>query len=303
MKQTISLLLIFVIACTGCELYKQDEYEEYYVVESYLVAGDELPRVRLSKTMPVDESYNFNEAAVTNAAVAIRVLDSDSNTVAVFPYRSGSVNRPGIYQPSVKATVQSQQLYELYILHEGNEISATTYVPGNFETVNENELQDSYVYQSEEQIEIETTPSTYITDRQSYYIFTVNTVNLLREDLTPFYRDLVENQDGELEDFRINSSGIINEENYDRNENDTITLRVPWLAIAYFGQNDIIANAIDDNMYDFLRSQDVQTGGSTLSPGEIQNIEYNVNGGIGIFGSLASDTNRVEIVRPEVTGF
>lgn len=298
MKPTISLLLAIIVACTGCELYEQDEYEEYYVVEAYLVAGDEFPHVRLSKTMPVNESYNFNEAAVTNAAVAIRVLDSDSNTVVTLPYRGSSVNQPGIYQPRVKATVQSEHLYELYILHEGNEITATTYVPGHFETVNESELQDSYVYQSEEQVEIETTPSTYITDRQSYYIFTVNSVNPSREALTPFYRDLVENQDAELEDFHINSSGIINEENYDRNENGTITLRVPWVAIAYFGQNDVIANAIDDNMYDFLRSQDVQTGGTTLSPGEIQNIEYNVNGGIGIFGSMASDTNRVEIIRP-----
>jgi hypothetical protein len=52
-------------------------------------------------------------------------------------------------------------------------------------------------------------------------------------------------------------------------------------------------------MYDFLRSQDVQTGGSTLSPGEIQNIRYNINGGIGIFGSMAADTNRVFIERSE----
>lgn len=298
MKQRISLLLILVIACAGCELYEQDEYEEYYVIESYMVAGDELPRVRLSKTRSVDESYNFNDAAVRGAIVEIRLLDSDSTVIATYPYQEGTVNRPGFYQPDGNATVRSEQLYQLHITHENNEITATTYVPGHFETVNENELQDSYVYQSEEQVEVETTPSTYITDRQSYYIFTVNTVNPSRKSLTPFYRDLVENQGGELEDFHINSSGIINEENYDRNENGTITLRVPWLAIAYFGHNDVIANAIDDNMYDFLRSQDVQTGGTTLSPGEIQNIEYNVNGGIGIFGSMASDTNRVEIVRP-----
>jgi len=52
-------------------------------------------------------------------------------------------------------------------------------------------------------------------------------------------------------------------------------------------------------MYDFLRSQSVQTGGSTLSPGEIQNIDYNVEGGIGIFGSMASDTIAVNILEPQ----
>lgn len=43
-------------------------------------------------------------------------------------------------------------------------------------------------------------------------------------------------------------------------------------------------------MYDFVRSESVQLGGSTLSPGEIQNVITHVEGGLGIFGSLASDT-------------
>lgn len=297
MKQSISLLFLILITCAGCELYEQDDYEEYYVVEAYLVAGNELPQVRLSKTTPIDESYNFNEAAVHGANVEIRLLNRDSTVIRTYQYNewSGVVNQPGIYEPLRDVAIQPEQLYQLYVTHEGNEITATTYVPGNFRTVNE--LQDRYVYQSEEQIEIETTPSSFVTDRQSYYIFTVNAVNPQRETLTPFYSDLVENQNAELEDFQINSSGIINEENYEQNANGTLTLRVPWLAIAYFGYNDVIANAIDDNMYDFLRSQDVQTGGTTLSPGEIQNIEYNINGGIGIFGSMASDTNRVEILK------
>lgn len=297
MKRSISLLLAIFVTCVSCELYEQDEYEEHYVVESYLVSGDELPQVRLSKTTSIDETYNFDDAAVRDASVEIRLLDDDSTVTETYTYHEWTVNQPGFYKPVPEARIQPERLYQLHITHEGNEITSTTFVPGDFETVNE--LNNRYVYQSDEQVEIETTPSAYITDRQSYYIFTVNAVNPGRGDLTPFYLDLIKNQDAEPEDFYINSSGIINEKNYNQNENGTITLKVPWLAIAYFGDNDIIANAIDDNMYDFLRSQDVQTGGTTLSPGEIQNVQYNVNGGIGIFGSMSSDTNRVNIAKPD----
>lgn len=287
----IAILILF----TGCELYEQDEYEEYYVVESYLVAGDDLPIVRLSKTSNIEEKYNFQDAAVSNASVQIQLLNNDSTVAKTYSYQQIQ-NRAGTYIPATGVPVQPKRLYRLNVTHEGNEVTATTYVPGNFESVNDDELQDRYIYQSNNQVEIKTTPSSYITERQTYYIFTVNAVDTTKENLTPFYLDLVED-DAEIENFYINSSGIINEGNYSRNPDETITLKLPWLSIAFFGENDVIANAIDDNMYDFLRTQEVQGGGATLSPGEIQNVKYNVDGGIGVFGSMSSDTVRVEIVR------
>lgn len=96
-----------------------------------------------------------------------------------------------------------------------------------------------------------------------------------------------------------NSYGIINEQSYQKNGDGTITLGVPWLSIAFFGENNITVNAIDDNMYDFLRTQSQQNGAASLLSGKLRNIEYNLNGAIGIFGSMATDTNKVNIVAPE----
>ncbi len=296
MKKLATFFSILILL-SGCELYKQDSYQEYYVVESYLVAGDFLPAVRLSTTGPIEEEYTFTENALSGATVEIRRLDPDSTVVETFPYGQ---QRPGIYTPLVTVNVQDQQLYQLHVTtSEGDVITSTTYVPGNFATVNQ--LENRYTYQSKNQVEVITTPSSYITNRQSYYIFTVNATDPDTTNLTPFYRDQVIEQGNKIQDYYINSSGIINEDNYERNENGNITLKLPWLAIAFYETNDVIANAIDDNMYDFLRSQDVQGGGATLSPGEIQNIRYNVEGGIGIFGSMASDTNQVYISRPDIT--
>lgn len=288
------LLLLKTFLLSGCDIYEQDSYQQEYVVESYLVAERDLPLLRLSTTAPIEEQYVFEEYAVNNADVEVILLDQNGNTSQAYTYRQTG---NGIYEAENPEPVQPQATYRLEVRFpdSDHEITAETLVPGDFETVEE--VVDSIPYQSDEQITITTSLSHY-PGRQAYFIFSVNALDPATAPLTPFYKDLVEDEDSERNDFAVNSSGIINQENYEVSEDSTITLRLPWLSVAFYGENDIVANALDDNMYDFYRSQDVQTGGSTLPPGEIQNIIYNVEGGIGIFGSLASDTNRVFIENP-----
>lgn len=290
------LLLISIIITAGCELYEQDDYQEYYVVESYLVAGSPLSDLLLSKTSPIDEEYRFENVVVGEAEVEIRLLNADSSIAERYAYIQ---RENGTFAPAVRVIVKEKSLYQLHIsLPNGDTVEAKTFVPGNFEIVNKDEMAKDYVYQSDQQIQLRTTASSYITDRQTYYIFTVNAVNPDSSKLTPFYRNIVIDEENDLENFTINSSGIINEKNYERNADETITLDVPWLSFAFYDTSKVITNAIDDNMYDFARTQSAQTGGTSLSPGEIQNVRYHVNGGIGIFGSMASDTIQVQILRP-----
>lgn len=287
--------LIILLFVGGCELYPQDEFEEDYVVESYLVANRTLPQVRISKTVPVDERYNFTDAAVNDANIEVRLLDESGEGIEQrFPFRRQSA---GIYVAIGPHKVLPEREYQLHVAFSNSdkEITGTTFVPGDFITQTE---VDSILYQDPQQVTISTTKSFY-PGRQSFFIFTVEALKPVPDDLTPFYADQVNNQDTEIANFYTNSSGIVNEENYDVNDDGTSTLRLPWLAVAFYKENYIIASAIDDNMYDFYRSQDVQTGGSTLPPGELQNVIYNLEGGIGVFGSLASDTVEVYIKRNE----
>ncbi|MFH5832223.1 DUF4249 family protein [Halalkalibaculum sp. DA3122] len=290
----LTSFILFILASAGCELYPQDEFEEQYVVESYLVANRTLPQVRISRTVPVDQRYNFNDAAVNDADVEIRLLDESGETVEDrFSFRRRS---NGIYETGNPHKVLPGRTYQLHVTFSNSveEIEGTTRIPGAFKA--ENSTEDRITYQDPNQITINTTRSAY-PGRQAFFIFTVEAGNPAVENLTPFYADQVNNQDQEIAGYYSNSSGIVNEENYEENEDGTLTLRLPWLAVAFYEENYIIASAIDDNMYDFYRSQDVQTGGSTLPPGELQNIIYNLEGGIGIFGSLASDTVEVFIER------
>lgn len=290
--------VFLLILAQGCDLYPQDEFRESYVVESYLIADEPLPQVRLSTTLPVEEEYTFAKAAVSDANVVMRLLDDEGSVERVYPY---ALQSRGIFIAEESVRVLPLRTYQLEITFPDNDdvIKAQTLVPGVFETVEV--ASDTVTYQSPEQITITTTRSNSGSDRQAYFIFTVQALNPSEMNLTPFYLDLFRDGDDELSDFEINSSGIINESNYDVNPDNTLTLRVPWLAIAFIGNNIITANAIDNNMYDFLRSQEIQTGGgpSTLPPGEIQNIIYNVEGGIGIFGSMATESNKVFVNRKQ----
>lgn len=288
------LFLVSVFLLAGCDLYEQDEYEEFYVVESYLVVNATLPQVRVSRTLPVNEEYSFAKAAIGDATVKVQLLDEAGNPPVNYAYEQQT---EGIYTSVDSQTiVQGARRYRLLVsLPNGDSVQAETLVPGNFRTLRVNA--DTVTYQGDPQFKITTTPSEY-PGRQTYFIFTVNVVDPAEENLTPLYADFIDDDD-ELSDFFVNSSGIINEQNYVRNTDNSLTVRLPWIGIAFYNANDVIINAIDDNMYDFLRSQDVQTGGAALPPGEIQNVIYNVEGGIGIFGSMASDTNRVFVNRPQ----
>lgn len=292
------ILVVLGIFLSSCEQYTQDEYREFYVVESYLVANRPLPTVRLTRTLPLEERYLIQDAGIANAKVEINLLNDNRSVEKTYSYSHKSNNTRGVYAINSRDPVLPRREYRLIVTFPDNSdtLTSTTIVPGSFETVGS--VIDSTFYQSTEQITITTTQSEY-PGRQSYFIFSLIAGNPIEENLTPFYNDQAGDNNEDSDDFTINSSGIINEDNYDINSDETLTLRVPWLAVAFYGDNEIVANTIDNNLYDFLRSQEVQTGSgpSTLPPGEIQNIIYNVDGGIGIFGSLASDTNRVFIKR------
>ncbi len=301
MKKLILLFLLVTGICVGCDIYPQDDYVEEYVVESYIVAGRNLQQVRLSTTGEAFEFYSFENTAVAGATVQINLLNSSGSGVEQsFPYQMES---SGIYTPAVNHTVLPSRTYQLLIdVPTGGTpdvISATAIVPGDFVTISG--VQDTLVYQSSEQLEVTLSESSY-PGRQNVYVFNTISLDPVEENLTPLYLDFLDFEEEEdveetLIDFSNTSSGLLNAGNFTINNDGSITVRYPWLAVAFFEENLIVATTVDDNLYDFIRSADVQFGGSTLSPGEIQNVITHVEGGIGIFGAMASDTIRTYIKR------
>lgn len=289
-------LSLATVLLTGCDLYGQDDYVEKYVVECYLIANEPMPEVRLSTTAPFNENYYFDEQAVLGAEVLIHMYSEQGIRERTFEYTE---DRRGVYrvqQQDVLARVRPRNTYRLEITlprENNHRITAAVSVPDTF-SVREVVRSEAF-YQSEDQLEFQITRNR-TNDRQNYFIYATESLEPAEENLTPFWRDAADDMD-ELIRIRTN---IVNEENFDVNPDGTLTLRMPWIGIAFYGRNIISTYSLDDNAYDFFRSQPVQAGGGpgTLAPGEIQNIIYNLDGAIGLFGAMSVLNIEVNVLRP-----
>lgn len=297
MKRFTLLFIYFILlSLSGCDIYEQDEYEELVVLEAYAIANRGLPEVRLSRTIPVMEEYNFSDAALTDALVSMTHLDENGSEIQTFSYRLQS---PGVYIPlNREYRVEAGQTYQIDVTFTDRPeiLQSQTTVPRQFEILSD--VAESYVYQTDDQLEILLT-ATESNARQNIYVFNTLTLEPAMENLTPFYLNTVVDGDAEISEYFNNSSGLINEGNFEIRNDQTILLRFPWIGVAFYGENAVVINSVDQNLADLIRSEQLQLGGSTLPPGEIPNLMYNIEGGIGVFGSLATDTVTTRFLRPD----
>lgn len=290
---------IFVLLLmNACEDYSQGSYEEHVVLEAYAKANRPLPEVRLSKTLPTEQEYSFEEAALEGANVQVVLLKEGGAEEEVFDYHSSETK--GVYiakNPTHRMLPRRTYQINIDFDNRSEVLHAETTIPDDIEIIND--VPDTVVYQSPEQMELVISAFEQ-TQKQSIFVFNTVASDPEPENLTPFYKDLVEEDDDtEVEDFYNTETTPINEGNFDMNEDGTITVQFPWIGVAFFGENRVITNSIDENLSDLISSQEVQLGGGTLSPGEIPNLRYHVEGGIGIFGSFASDTVHTFFKRQE----
>lgn len=287
-------VILSALLTTGCDPYKQDSFTEQMVVEAFLTAGDPLPEIRLSRTLPFDEFYSFEAAALSGLDVRVLLTNDAGAVTETFRYLES--DQRGVYLPEdAGATVQPGRVYRLEVREtpdQAPKLRARTFVPGGFELLSENG--DTFIYQGPVQYEPTFTISFY-PGRQNYYIASTLALQPDPALLTPFYAGFFD-EDRPDQFLRV-SSPIINEGNYEINEaNNTITLTLPWISIAYFGPNEVAFYAIDTNLYDYVRTLSLQGGGPNQSPGQIDNVLWNIEGGIGIFGSRTGISSVINVV-------
>lgn len=293
MRNVFFASLIVATGLAGCDTYTQDDFEAEYVVEAYLVAGSPLPEIRLSTTAPVTSRYRFEDHGVTDAEVEVHLLGSDGEVADTYRY---TLEQPGVFVPVDSGLVRPERSYALdvRILGDGVTLRSVTRVPGLFEILSVNT--DTLGYQEAEQLEARVTRSAY-PGRQSIYAFTTIALDTTNYGLTPAYASLVESTDGiTADDLTRNYSGLSNESSasYETDAEGNLLLRLPWAAIAFYGPNEITAAAVDDNLYDFLRSLDA----FSMIPGQMENLIDHIEGGRGVFGSMAEERTHVFVQPP-----
>jgi len=307
MKMSLKFLSIgLAVFVAGCDTTSNSLHEDEVIVESYLISGEELPEVRLSLSTSIDAIYNATALGIRDATVSISLLTASGAVESEFGFVHNPA-RPGIYEPVAGHVILPERTYALAATVPGHGIvTAQTIVPGQFniERLSANTVQ----YQGPLQFEQDVTESVY-PNRQSVFVFTLEALDPNIADLTPLYLDAIyEISSGEefdpdsldaseLEEFFLNASPPINEGNYVQNSDGTLTIALPWFAIAFYGESNVLTSAIDDSIFDFMRYQQVQQGGSTLSPGEIPNVLDHIEGGRGVFGSVARVSSVVNVTR------
>lgn len=286
-------LLVLLAALAGCDLAEED-FQPQVVVDGFLVAGEILPTVRLSETAPIEAVYSFEAFALSGAEVQVALLGEGGAVEQVYPFREledlaghygVATFPPPRVRPGRRYRVEAQLPDRPDLVPEGLAVRAETTVPDSFRVVTP--PPDTVAYDIDAPSPaLDVTPST-VPGRQAVFLFNIQALDPDAYGLTPTLAELIASTDAEPGDFVETASPLLNEGNYDRNPDGTLTIRVPWLSIAFFGPNRFTANALDDALYDFLRSRNAQFNPSTLAPGEIQGVLSNVENGTGVFGSIA----------------
>lgn len=297
----LALLILFA----GCDTTSPSVHDEELVVESYLVAGEELPPIWLTRSLDVDGVWTESSAAVNDASVVVMMVEENGTTAETFVYER-TFSAPGKYVPATQHVVKSGARYRLEAATTGlDPVSAETLVPESFEVLDVSHTEIEYL--DPEQFSYLVTRSSFA-DRQSIFVFTIASGNPVPENLVAPYLDFVfdredidsgeplEFEPGDREELARFTSPPINEGNYEILADGTLRVRLPWFAVAFYGENEITMSVLDDNLYDFQRYQQVQQNGGLLSPGEIPNILDPIEGGAGIFGSMARVSRLVNVL-------
>lgn len=301
LRPALLLLLALTVAVfSACDAIDTASVEQQPVAEAYLEAGKDLPEVVLSRTAPIDAGPG-GQQGIRDADVFIDRLGSDGSVVQTVPYRT--TDTIGFYVPDSPApTVQGGTTYRLRAeLPEGGSIRAVTTVPTaiqlvaseNTDATFQSPVQPSFTVT---RAEVKDAPVVLLFTTTSQLDFEALSEDELIAEFTPFYADAYDPDEDDIEDFKVTQSPILNEANYDDNGDGTITIDFPWIAVAFFGGNEVAVSVLDRALYDYLRTQEAQQGG--LSPGEIPNIVDNIEGGTGIFGSYARASASINVQRP-----
>jgi hypothetical protein len=288
LRNLACLLLLAPLA--SCDL-AEEPFRPQLVVQGLLVAGEPLPPIRLSRTFPITEPIDTEVSGVLGATVTVQLLGDDGEPDQTVSYSPGGLDGRYFPETPFPVIVQPLRRYRLTVslpddaglLPPGQFAGGETLVPDTFTVVTP--PPDSLRYNPFSTPPELRVSSSFYPGRQAVYLFSITALEPERFGLTPTYAELVDPED--IPRLVQGTSPLLNEGSYDRNPDGTINLRIPWLAIAFYGPSRFTASALDDGLFDFLRSREAQFGATTLSPGEIPEVLTNLTNAVGVFGSVA----------------
>ena len=293
---------VFIVLClTACaaerqpgDLFGSVEEGSELVVDGILIVDQTLPELFVRRILPPGQTYSRDAAGVSDAQVLVFQGDQ------VFEYAPDPA-APGRYLPPLEAPlVQTTTEYRLEVDVEGKKVRARTTTPERVRVrqavlLDEDTQEIMRTLKSFAEVgdEVYTAPENQLTHLEGIIelhlekageayqaaLFTLEeNAQLLDEDFPERYDETPENLRANQSPPFAASDGIV---------------RWPWFAVVYTGRSLIKVYAVDHNWFEYARAspdQQEQGGFGGLAGDNFERPFFQVEGGIGLFGSASVDS-------------
>lgn len=300
------LTLLVLLLLPACSTERPDE--EFFApggagvpaIDATMVVSKPMPDVYVTETLSPNQPFSYAAAGIVGAQVVIE------GGGRVFPYQ-GIPSTPGRYGLPSQALVEAATTYRLTVtLPDGRVVRATTTTPEPLRT--------------REWVLLDSSGQTVLQELTRFYEIPgsdEDTVYTLEENQLTFGVGLLEvrleNDPAEgyivgLQSLDLDSELLIDTSFLDEEDLDNFTrqnqsppfaatqtyLRAPWFAIYYQGRYKVRVFKMDRNWYDLARTDPILGAGGFGFGGEAGDNTvpplFHVDGGVGLFGSLSSDS-------------
>lgn len=264
------------------------------VVDAVLIVGQPLPEIFLYETAALDQSFQREEIAIENAQISVK------SDIQRFNYRVDK-DSTGRYLPIESPIITPNTFYSLEIeIPDGRQLRASTTTPEQIRVnklllLNENDLsiQRELLLFSEIGSTPFNAPQNQINYRDGIIEAVVDPINV------PAYQLAIFNL--ETDSKLLLQANFLDEDDLAKIERSGASpplsirdgrARLPWFGVAYEGRHLFKIYAIEENWFDFIRTDpdgNRDNGGGLLGE-QFQRPKFNIEGGIGIFASASVDS-------------
>ncbi len=295
----MALLSIIVSCGEGVVEVTNDSYEPKIAIEGFLIAGQQVDKIRISRNFPIDANLTRTILipAVNQTVVTITDIAADRTYFLTF-HEAPDQNFDDYYWQynSSNLVIKSGNSYRLNVTAniDGKELQAnsTTTVPDSgfgISHLNHNQLifREHDQNNSLKQFKITFNRSPGI----SFYLASAKAMNPSTSNFiyeNPFLGE--EDEDVDIEDYNY-QYGWLQDTPITMGQT---TFTLFWANLWFYDNYELVMYATDDNYREFVQTyNDVQE-----DDGNFHEAKFNIEGdGIGVFGSMIADTAYIEVLR------
>ena len=304
----VCLSLLTLAACSTerkpGELFGTETRDGLLVIDALLIVDRPLPEVLLSETIAPGQPVNDRTSGVSGAEVAIGV---DGST---YIYTNDFETRALYRSPEGAPIVLPGTRYDLTIRSNGRTAMATTLTPDRF-TIRETVLLDEQSLGTIRNFVTYAEGDVFAApENQVIYQEGLLEIRFDPKQAAGYQVGVLSLDEGSP--FVLTADFLDDDDYADFNRNESSpaflapngSIRLPWFAIAFAGRYTLRVFAVDQNWFDFIRTSPEFGGEGGFGGNAGDNFkfpQFNVDGGIGVFGSASVDSMGFVVIPADST--